>query len=259
MNRLFVISKNNLKLALFLVSVFLAFYIVPEVYSRYLRSNFHPKIWVHRVNSIEKYQEVQNQFSGVELDLVFDTLKNCFDINHPPEKSINLTLSEFLEAKQDYTNFGLWLDFKNLTPSNAQASLNRLDSLMLTFKINLSNVIVESPSPLLLKPFAEIGFKTSYYLPKNISELGQKELKTQINFVERLKTSKAICFISSNIRDYEFMKKYFPNTKIITWSSETINGGVGFKVLNNNEIKNVLKDRDVAVVLFVYNAKVGNR
>lgn len=53
---------------------------------------FSSKIWAHRVNSIEKYEEARDLFSGVELDLVFNDLNNSFDVNHPPAKIINLNL-----------------------------------------------------------------------------------------------------------------------------------------------------------------------
>jgi len=76
-----------------------------------LKLVFNEKIWIHRVNSIEKLGEVQADFYGVELDVVFLDSLNEFDVNHPPAESINLSLFEYLSTIKENKKLHFWLDF----------------------------------------------------------------------------------------------------------------------------------------------------
>ncbi|MEC3907639.1 DUF2181 domain-containing protein [Tamlana sp. 2201CG12-4] len=224
---------------------------------RYL---FPSKVWAHRVNSIEKYQEAQNVFSGVELDLVFSSSSNNFDVNHPPAKSIDLTLFDFFKSKKNYNDFGVWLDFKNLNESNFRQSAKKLDSIVSVLNINFENIVVESTNPLFLDEFSKKGFKTSYYLPSNISRFKNDDLIIQYKIIN----STSINFISSNVENYAFMKENFPNTKILTWiinNPPKIKSFYTLKYSISNFKRNfiVLNDEDIEIVLFKFNAKSGNR
>jgi hypothetical protein len=257
------VTNKPLKIVLPLIFLLTSFLIL-NCQIRVFKFWFSSKIWAHRVNSIDKFQEAQNYFSGVELDIVFDSLNNSFDVNHPPAKSINLTLSDFLKSKKEYDHFGIWLDFKNLNVSNYLQSLNRLDSITSMLNINAVDIIVESKDPAFLSVFSEKGFKTSYYLPSNISNLKNEELVIQVDFINNLIDSVKINYISSDVKDYTFMKEKFPNAKIITWiisdipkikSLSTLKGSIS----NFKRNFNVLSDQNVEVVLFTFNAKSGNR
>ncbi len=223
------------------------------------------KIWAHRVNSIQKFQETSKKFKGVELDVVFDISKNSFDVNHPPAKSINLTLLNLLKTKKNYQNFRIWLDFKNLGKINCEKSLKRLVYIVKELNIPTENIIVESHYPAYLKPFLDKGFKTSYYLPSNIKSFSDEAIKKQVSLIEKLKKSNSINFISSYSRDYEFIKEKLPKGDIILWNMNVSNDI--YKNLTHplSSIKNfivslyILKDENVKVLLVSFKAKKGNR
>ncbi len=88
---------------------------------------FENKIWAHRVNSIEKLNKATKLYSGVELDVVYDSQANYFDIHHPPEKPSNISLKNYFKSQPIGSKCKYWIDFKNLNHSNSTASANRLE------------------------------------------------------------------------------------------------------------------------------------
>src|SRR6185369_9050299 len=68
-------------------------------YSRLQSLNRLQKIWVHRVNSLERYDLLKDKFDGFEADLSFQPETGSFFIYHPPltgETAI-LPLAEYLK------------------------------------------------------------------------------------------------------------------------------------------------------------------
>ena len=236
------------------------FYLIINFQMKVFQFVFSSKIWAHRVNSIEKYEEARNIYSGIECDLVYNSINNSFDVNHPPAKSINLSLLEFLQSNNINNDYGVWLDIKNLDRYNYLQSANKLDSIVKVLFMNPENIIVESRNPEFLEVFNKKGYKTSYYLPQNISNLKNETLLKQLNYTNSLIDSNKIDFISSDIKDYYLMKRSFPKTKKLTW------------IMNNPpEIKDlytlkrslihfkrnfvVLYDQNVEMVLFTFKSK----
>jgi len=208
-------NKSLVILILMLVSIFI--YLILSFQLVFFRFFFPSKVWAHRVITIEKYVEAQEVFSGVELDLIFDSSKVDFEVTYPPIKSIDLSLVEFLKSKKSYDDFGIWLDFKNLNEANYREAAQRLDSIIKTLNIGFQNVIVESKKPIFLHEFSERGFKTSYYLPSNLLKFTAQDLMVQNNLIN----SSKVDFISTNIKNYSFVKNNFPDSKILTWIIDT--------------------------------------
>ena len=252
--------KKNKSIILLLISVLVFVYLVLSYQTNIFKYLFPSKVWAHRVITIDKYKEVQGVFKGAELDLVFDLSKNNFEVNYPPLKSIGLTLVDFLKQKKTYNNFNIWLDFKNLNNSNYRQSAEKLESIVRLLNINLKNIIVESKKPFFLKEFSKKGFKTAYYLPSNISMFTSEDIVTTSKLIQ----STNVDFISSDIKDYSFMKEYFPKTKIITWVIDTprsIKSRYNLKrsIVNFIRTFRVLNDNNVEVVLVKFVARSGNR
>ena len=132
-------------------------------------SSIKNKIWVHRVDSTGKLKQAVHRFTGVELDVVFLNDKNRFDVNHPPQESINLSLDEYLGSIDDSNKYSLWLDFKSVNQDNIHASLIKMNELVQKYKLSKQKIVVESKNHAILKLFNENGYFTSYYL-KNTSE-----------------------------------------------------------------------------------------
>jgi len=121
-------------------------------------------IWVHRVNDIERLHEVKDEFSGFEIDIVYNQQEDYFDVNHPPVKSIGLSLKELVYSLEKPNNYNYWLDLKNLNKQNSQSIVKRLIALSNLLGIK-QNIIVESTCLSCLEELSKEGFYTAKYLP----------------------------------------------------------------------------------------------
>ncbi len=190
-----------------------------------LPDNISNKVWVHRVNSIEKAQEAASLFTGIELDVEFDNVKNVFDITHPPATSINLSFEKMVAALSG-TNLSYWLDIKTLKHGHAERAVSRLVHVSTTLNIKANNIIVESNNIKLLKKFTQAGFQTSYYLPqKKLDAFVLEENKRHKTKMKELATFKRIIqredfhFISSHSKFLPFISKHLTlGKKVLLWN-----------------------------------------
>lgn len=218
---------------------------------------YQDKIWAHRVNSIEKLEFTQNRYAGIELDLVFDEKTKTFDVNHPPTESIGLTLETYFSHYDLGNHGGIWLDFKNLTATNAESSLERLIVLSEKFQLEKNKIIVESRQPEYLGGFKKAGFKTSYYLPTFMNQLSEEKLQEKISEINLNLENYPTTAISTNIVDYEIIAAYFPNHTKYLWSIDKTFTSRVFKNYFRN--RKALKDPTVEVLLVRVNRQKGNR
>jgi hypothetical protein len=219
---------------------------------------YHEKIWVHRVNSIEKLQEVKNDFFGVELDIVFLDSLNTFDVTHPPEPSIDLSLFDYMSASNS-TELHFWLDFKNLDHKNSEQSAIRLIAICDELGVSKDRVIVESTRINAVNQFKDAGFKVSYYLPwPGLHQLANDSLIGMINLIKVNVNKYQPDQISSNYHDYHIMKNEFPMYSKLFWltGSETEHSNLLKERLFLYEI---LRDDKVSILLLEYDSKTGNR
>lgn len=257
------LKKTKILFTLFIIFTVLC-YSVLEFQIDLFKICFSSKIWAHRVNSIEKYQEAKMKFSGIETDIVFESSNNYFDVNHPPAKSIGLKLQDLLNSNEKKSEFGVWLDFKNLDSTNQNTSLIKLGELMNILKIESRLILIESSSPQYLRGFTENGFKTSFYLPPNVLNLSSKDLNEFLKFTNNLLNTKSIECISSSSNHYDFMKKYFPDTRKFTWilnEPPKIRSLYTLKRSYINFRKNlsIFMDPNVEAILLPFKSKTGNR
>lgn len=209
------ISRKHLRITtLFILFLFI---VIAFLSNRTLIFLFKDKIWAHKVNSIEKLNEANKLFSGVELDVVFYVKNNFFDVNHPPDKSLNLLLAEYFQFPINNSNYKYWIDFKNLNKDNELQSSNRLDSITKLFNLNTSNIIVESENPQFLKSFRDKGFLTSCYLPSGLHVLNEDSLKVVIELINNDLITYKSFYISMDYKDYPIVKKHFPDKKKLCW------------------------------------------
>jgi hypothetical protein len=248
-----------------LIFSYLILFFCVNLHSYLLIPLFYEKVWIHRVNSIEKLKEVAPNFKGVELDIVYLKDNNTFDVNHPPTKSINLSLDKYLSSIKIGPENTFWLDFKNLSNANIKESFVRLEAILLKLKLKRTQFIVESKRPDLLGLFSKKGYKTCYYFPNNLNSSNHLSLKNQIKDLKQLIDKNKTDFISANFDHYKLLKEHFPNHKILIWFYKysekiTINPLVLIKKISSIYQKySILSDENVIIVLFSYNAKKGNR
>lgn len=245
-----ILVKNKYKLTLCVLIIFS--FLILRFQFQFFQYVFGSKIWVHRVNSIEKLEFIDDDFVGVELDVVYNNDLDVLDIYHPPEKSKNLFLKTYLE--KDNKRHKYWLDFKNFSKKDQDKVISKLNSLVKTFQLNKSNIIVESTNSKLLPKFSTHNYITSYYLPANLLRLNKDELKEKTKIIRDNIHNNPTNFVSANYRDYYIIKKEFPDKDIITWiiddnpeiySYSTLRKALSkfkyrFKVFSDKKVKVVL-------------------
>jgi hypothetical protein len=214
-----------------------------------LRFLFKDKIRAHKVNNLELLEKANHLFSGVELDVVFYSSSNSFDVNHPPETSSGLTLNEYFQSQKAFPDFKYWLDFKNLDETNETQSAVCLDSLTKISGINNSNIIVESIRSQSLKSFQNKGFLTSYYLQSDLHKLTKDSLQSICKIVNENLISYENSYISAEFADYPVLKKHFPTTKMLIWFSTY---GSMNKISARILLFQILMDENVDVLLIPF-------
>jgi hypothetical protein len=178
------------------------------------------KVWAHRVDSIGKLGLAEKVFSGVEVNLVFQSGNDWFDVGHPPAKSINLSLEEYLSAAP--ADMNLWFDLKNLTLENQEAVVRRLRVLFEQYRLGERFVVVESNNYEGLQYLSRNGFYTSYYLPYLKLDKMSKEEKadTTDRLVQQARFSEARA-ISFPGYMYGYVKHYMQgrldDIDLLTW------------------------------------------
>lgn len=214
-----------------------------------LKLLFKDKVWAHKVNYTEEYARAKKQFTGVELDVVFESGLRNFDIHHPPEPSIGLTLTNYFASQPNNADVSYWLDLKNVSAENDSLIAVILDSIVTAYHIPQNKVIVESRDPRYLKKLTDRGFKTSYYLPTGLHELNSGELQMQLVQIKQTITVSPTTYISFEYRDYPTINEHFPNSKKISWF--TIYGSMN-KISARVLLYQLLMDKQVDVLLISF-------
>jgi hypothetical protein len=213
----------------------------------------YDKVWAHRVDSEEKLKLALPFYRGVELDLVYDENNDLLDVTHPPTPSIGLSFSKYLSNLPKNASVGLWLDIKNLTPKTANAIFTNITSTLKKQGLKYENIIIETRFPEALPRFTNAGFKTSYYLKNWLYKTTSKRLNTELDSIKNVLGKYPEIAISFDYRNYAIVDSVFPNKDKLTW----ILSSTSYK--DFLEVRTILKDTTVKVVLAPYHAFKGNR
>ena len=184
---------------------------------------FDEKIWIHRVNSVERAKIMTQKYKGIEMDIIWEPDSNHFYVAHDPNPEIYLPLDKMFEGVDNIQEHYFWLDFKNLDEENAVLALGYLLKLVAKYKINQKNIIVESMDPYLLSDFTTAGFTTSFYLPTwdfNPYVASEKVTADYAKNIDAMLLKSNVNFLSSDYLSYRFIKKYFPDSQILLWHLE---------------------------------------
>ncbi|MEX2597819.1 MAG: hypothetical protein WEC59_12915 [Salibacteraceae bacterium] len=204
------------------------------------------EIWVHRVNSIMKWNEVSRSYNGIETDVVFENGR--FDVNHPPAESIDLSLNELLSSQENIDDFGVWLDFKNLTDDNAHDAMKRLNFIVDSLHIKRNRIIIEAKNTKALSVFQESGFNASYYVPTGMYAMDDDKLEETVTLIRNQIAAFPSLWISSNYKDYPFLKQHFPNRNKLFWET---GGRQSYSAEESDSIVNQIKMDTTVMVLLV--------
>ena len=181
-------------------------------------AGFPIKVWLHRVNSVQRAVRMAKQYRGMEIDVMYDSAADSFDVGHPPAPSIGLSLDRLFAAVPDVGSHYFWIDFRNLTDANAPAACARLVAIARKHGI-VSHMIVESVRPTALACFTKSGFYTSYYLFPEVS-LPAMSTGQRIAYYEEVKAGLAASNVNAVSMSYEslpFADRYFPDADVLLW------------------------------------------
>jgi heptose-I-phosphate ethanolaminephosphotransferase len=178
--------------------------------------NFPEKIFLHRVNSLERIRYAKSRYAGVEID-VFYHEEGFFDVRHPSTHSIALSLDTLLAEVDHPEKLFYWLDLKNLNSRNKNAAVKELSIISEKYNI-LPNIIIESSQSEHLGVFSSHGFYTSYYLPTlPPGSHSKREIKQHMaEIIDNLSRSK-VNAVSANQTQYELITKYLRGFDILLW------------------------------------------
>jgi hypothetical protein len=184
-------------------------------------AEFPVKVWLHRVNSVERAVRMAKQYRGMEIDVMYAAAADSYDVGHPPTPSIGLSLDRLLGAVPDVESHYFWIDFRNLTDANAPTACARLVAIARRHNL-ISHMIVESVHPTALACFTDSGFHTSYYLFPEVS-LPAMNTEQRSAYYEEVKAGVAASNVNHLSMSYEslpFVDRYFPDADVLTWYRE---------------------------------------
>jgi hypothetical protein len=199
-----------------------------------------PRIWVHRVNSPERYDLLKEKFHGFETDITYNDSSRSFEVYHPPKtmEMDTLSLDRFI-GHVNTSSGQLWFDTRNVDSLNMASALEAFKRAGDSSEIR-RNCIIELYDLTAAKFFSQHGYTVGYNVPELLIKtlLSNKPLQDSIN--AELADVK---YVSQQSGYIFLLKKLFPGKPIITWQTE-------FNLfIKKKEIQEMLDDPLIAVIL----------
>lgn len=204
------------------------------------------KKWVKAVNTIQKIRQLNTDVPGFEMDVYFDTTKNYLEVYHDSSEERYPRIEEILEVyKQRKLSCSIWLDFKNLSGKNEKKSLKYILHLRKEYSLQ-NKLIVECMLPQYLQSFCDSGFFTSYYVPFfNPYQLTENELLQTIDTIALNLKKYPVAAISGYYFQYPFLKKFFPEYPVLTWTQKS-----NYSLVSNIFNRLLVNDDHTGIVLY---------
>lgn len=210
--------KNSIFCILFCLTAILCIW---AVYAYTLVGEYQDKLWLHRANSIEKWQEKADTYPNAEVDLIF--CKGKFHVAHDTAEICDLTIDSYF-AEMNRRQGKLWLDIKNFNPDNISHALRYLDSLCLTHQVEKERLIVESDNIDALSTFTHTGkYFTSYYVKSpRPSELSTEERNQILQKLNQIANSGNVSALSFPHYWYNTIRtELHSDIPLLTWDHHT--------------------------------------
>ena len=181
--------------------------------------DFPSKVWIHRVNTIERARIILTKFAGIEIDVVYDSSLDVFDVRHRDIPSVGLYLERYFDELDKGNKPLYWIDIKNLNRQNELEQFVKLNRLAEKYNLK-KRMIVESPNTVSLTRFTDAGFITSYYLPHfDLKSASSEDIVNWINTVKDAIRKSRIHAISADYKMYPLIEKYLNDADSFLWTS----------------------------------------
>lgn len=195
------------------------------------------KLWVHRVDSRQRFDLLKGKFAGYETDIAWDPWKRQFAVYHPPLEGRPARLEKFLSGIDTKSSM-LWLDTRQTRVADTLNIRKELDRLDRQSAIKM-NAVIEVYDTAVANYLADEGYWVALNIhPEWISSYRQADW-------QRLQQSMSprIAFLSQEDIHVPFLKKQFPGKDIITWSiafNNYFDRGHLRKLVNDQRVKIIL-------------------
>lgn len=206
---------------------------------------FADRTWVHRVNGVERYRELQGHFKGFEIDLVYDG-KDVL-VGHPGANHKPIPIKSFFQTIQPERNTFWWCDLKNFSTDNSVAILKEITGICAAFNLDQTAFLLETTSPKLVSIIEKNGFYASYYLP-DMSRMNLDNRESTLQEIKNVVAQNEIKMISQSVENYTLMKAHFPDLKKALWFLT-----MEYNEENRKRVNTVLKnDSTIQIALVNY-------
>lgn len=212
------------------------------------------KIWKHGVYSEYEAEKFSKTFDGLEVDLIYSEKHNDIFIGRQEDDAEKgHTFDIWLSMIKEPNNTCYWIDFKNLTTSNAEAALQRLDEILNIHNADKQNFMIENQDVSTLKIVKRFDYATIlwvdnlYYWNNKTKQDSASICKIIRNKINELQPDA----ISSEFTAYPMLCDSFPEQNVHFWDTP--------KAFNEENMKHtqMLCRRDnVKVVLVDYSEPI---
>jgi len=176
------------------------------------------QLWKHRTNSIESALLACQKYNGIEIDVVYESNGNYFDVRHniedsPTKLSLTLLIDTTKKQKPYY-----WIDLKNLNYQNVDSIIYLLNSFIKRQKDLKERIIIESNIAEELNKVGQAGFKTSLWIPHY-----DKDVIGYIKFFIRTKPillKYKFNALSAQYRMLPMLELYYPQHHFHVWTDD---------------------------------------
>lgn len=211
------------------------------------------KFWVHRMNNPESVsnEELTKAYKGIEIDIIFFSDENQFDVNHDSKGFVENSLDSYLAKLHNKTS-KIWLDLKNLDSNNAEKSMLTLNELLRKHQIDKSRVIVESGNYQALGLYKQGGFYTSYYVPYlKLEDMTLQEMNREKEKLQAIINTGNVSALSFPSKLYTFIKSgEFENIDFLTWDrAGGMRRDMWYQTYWDENARKMIEDNQIRVIL----------
>lgn len=206
------------------------------------------KHWISAVNNISLLEKLPVNTAGIECDLVFNTLKNNFEVCTEAGISSCLDADSLLAAyagKKLQAN--IWFALNNLDQENTDPAIKEITRLKNKYKL-AGQIVIESSAANFLKAFCDSGYFTSYAVPAfNPYKSSEAAIIHFADSVRNTLTKYPASAVSGNYFQYPILKKFFPNYPILTKTDN-----VSISIVSYVFKKQLENDENIKVILYPF-------
>ena len=236
-------NKRRLLWGLFIVLFVAA--ALPCIHAWQQTGKYPDRLWLHRANSLEKWEEFSALYPNAEIDI---TVREgaVLDVTHDEPVSFGLCADRYIQALA-HNDRRLWLDIKNLAPPIAHSVMERLDSMLAVAHVERTRLIIESDNAEALAPFKQRGYYTSYYVSfAKPSQLSPADIDRCLQQLRTIARSRQVCALSFPGWWYDEIHRHLHEPiDLLTWKHRTTEAELRLWPANLP----LLKDPQVKVIL----------